>query len=87
MEVGEPAHCVPSNPIDVAAQLASLDVSNGRVRVRAGDGAHELLASVASNDIGLGRIVEAAMRSRFWKEMRHSARTTTQPDINGEVQS
>ena len=26
-------------------------------------------ACVASNDIGLGRIVEAATRSRFWKEM------------------
>jgi YVTN family beta-propeller protein len=26
-------------------------------------------ASVASNDIGLGKIVEAATRSRFWKEM------------------
>ena len=26
-------------------------------------------ASVASNDLGLGRIVEAASRSRFWKEM------------------
>src|SRR5438105_13394493 len=25
-------------------------------------------ASVASNDIGLGKIVEAATRSRFWKE-------------------
>ena len=44
-------------------------------------------ACVASNDIGLGRIVEAAMRNRFCEEMMHSARTTTQPDINGEVQS
>ena len=26
-------------------------------------------AAVASNDLGLGRIVEAASRSRFWKEM------------------
>jgi YVTN family beta-propeller protein len=26
-------------------------------------------AAVASNDLGLGRIVEAATRSRFWKEM------------------
>ena len=26
-------------------------------------------ASVASNDLGLGRMVEAAIRSRFWKEM------------------
>jgi YVTN family beta-propeller protein len=26
-------------------------------------------ASVASNDVGLGRIIEAATRSRFWKEM------------------
>jgi YVTN family beta-propeller protein len=26
-------------------------------------------ASVASNDVGLGRIVEAASRSRFWKEL------------------
>src|SRR2546428_8676581 len=54
MKASELAHCVPSNPIDIAAQFARLDVSDGRVRVRAGDGAHELLPSVASKDDPVG---------------------------------
>lgn len=32
-------------------------------------GAHTPEACVGSNDLGLGRLVEAASRSRFWKEM------------------
>ncbi len=32
-------------------------------------GAHTPAACVASNDLALGRIVEAASRSKFWKEM------------------
>ncbi|MCA1685866.1 MAG: phosphoesterase, partial [Planctomycetia bacterium] len=35
----------------------------------AAPGAHTPAACVASNDIGLGKIVEAASRSKFWKEM------------------
>ena len=39
------------------------------IRMAPRPGAFTPDACVASNDLGLGRIVEAATRSRFWKEM------------------
>ena len=51
----EPGNGVPCHPVDIARQLARLNMRDGDVHVRARESAHEMLAPIADHqhDIGL----------------------------------